>query len=1765
LLVNAGHALRALGRHGDSVALYERAHSVDNSGSGALANVTAALSLANVLGDLAGRERDAVALYERIVAEQPTHALALLKFGELLGRLERWDRAVPTLEKAVKASASARCYAALAAALVARGGSDATAAAIGVYEKACAADAKNADVRVALGQLQYEAGFLEDAVKTLEVAVQLEPSNAVTHNALGIAYQALQLHQDAVGHFTKAVELDGRLCAALANLGHVLDDMGLYQEAVAHFKRAVELDPQASWYKKLGIALVHMEKYAEAIEEFLTGVAIDAKDPTIHYNMAAAYGKQGKLNEAMMHATIATELDATFEAGQQMTKMLRPHSKPDAIEALRAKYAADIQIRVAKAQVALKRTAEERKKRDAADADRKRARAAEQESKIDADRKERDADAAAKAAKEKAKAAAKEKAKAAEKAAKAAEVDRKRKELEEQREAERARREAEAKARAEAEAKAAAKREEARKAAEAAAAAEKAAAERARKEAEAAAAEAKRLQAEAEVKARAAAEAAQEADAQRIRADAAAAAEKARREAEARAAAAEAAEKARREREEERLRAEALARRKAEQEAAEAKALAEMEALMAAEMDAAAEEELARAVQEAADDTGAHVAPAAAAAAANTTTGALASSGTATPPTADDDVDDDDDDKKDKKHRRKHTSSSSSSNKKKKDKDRTLKPSKESSPTKEHKDDKTTPTVAPAATPAKPGAENALTAVPRDAAALWQHKEPVDELLKEYKTTRQGLNQQQRRERFNKFGENRCVVAYPAKLVDKTVCLVLQEGEWVRVHPRTLVPGDVLLLQSNTWVPADVRVLTSLELALRRPGEARTLSATPDVAAGSATAAACIALQGDVVQSGWGTAMVLRGGATPSGALQEAAERIGKHDDNARHAETVDYDAATQALSDELHNVNGIDLLSKGALANLEKCSMVVAQHSAFLMDKIDFKSVFWDGEFLQAPLIKWIAARERLAALQGDGGAVAVSADTDSANSNNNNGGAGGGNDGGDDDDAAAADMDAAEAFASGRYAAALRKLKAESESAKVLFNIGVVQLRAEQYRDALASFDASLAKDKYLAIGYHERAACRLRLDDESQWPAALKDAEKALELLRTNAFVDYGQMSLNYRLARASVLANVALCRVLAEDADGAKAAASEARRALGDVSDAERAAVTKCLDEVDTAILGGDDMSDDAAALAIAMDSAVLFDTMARTDPNAGPRPSAGSSRLHSRGVFEALRRLAALCSTGERRKPKPRKVDEGGAVAAAAASDDPVEKAKRLEAELKEAKMKMMMLVGNMGKSQAKLKTEPNNAALQAEVGKSMKELAATKARVAELEQLTSGGEKRVGGSVLISLTKARKEFEADPLRGVSMYKRATEWELQNQLTFRNEWETEVMATLDTTAPKLAQFYDWFEPGARVDTPGDVVQHMSLWLEVDSGQWYLCWRGNLEVVLQLASHQLTGEKATPAELSDAKRRAVRRQFLHEPNVIAYAQKAVELDFDPATESPLRVRRFMEDQRQGSVFVGCIVLRDTLQPNVKQLVRRLIGIGVKVVLLTDRSRLAAEVSAHNLDLLDYTPESALDELDRSGKPFGLEDAGAGDALQRSAPSAALARITGSKIFRKASNTISNTIKGEVDPNNLPVRAATLQVSKALVDHSWIKAADQIVVHSAASDCAPLLQLANREKQSVCFIGDRDCVNMLEAADVGCVYARAASALTRRSDVHCGNNLFEDVVFALEATKAMKIRPDKAGGRLVAAKPEAKPEQRPEESTGKVANFFLDLTFQ
>lgn len=118
--------------------------------------------------------------------------------------------------------------------------------------------------------------------------------------------------------------------------------------------------------------------------------------------------------------------------------------------------------------------------------------------------------------------------------------------------------------------------------------------------------------------------------------------------------------------------------------------------------------------------------------------------------------------------------------------------------------------------------------------------------------------------------------------------------------------------------------------------------------------------------------------------------------------------------------------------------------------------------------------------------------------------------------------------------------------------------------------------------------------------------------------------------------------------------------------------------------------------------------------------------------------------------------------------------------------------------------------------------------------------------------------------------------------------------------------------------------------------------------------------LTGDVANREPLSEEKKRNIRKQFTHESNVLAYAQATVTLDDDthPRDMSLDDARVLMEEAMQvcfnqsffclvclnflylcekGSAFVGCVVMKDTPQPSLKTLVRRLTDVGVKVNLL------------------------------------------------------------------------------------------------------------------------------------------------------------------------------------------------------------------------------------
>ena len=178
MLVNLGNALRFQNETPASLAYYEKALAVEPQNVNALVNYANALFFVQ-------RNADALAQYKKVLALEPKHGVALLKIGEVQLANNDVDGAIKALLDATKQAPSARAYASLAEAYVASSKTD---AALKAYAEARKLEPRNAELLAALGALQYEAGFLEDATKSLEESVAINP-RAVTHNQLGIAYQ----------------------------------------------------------------------------------------------------------------------------------------------------------------------------------------------------------------------------------------------------------------------------------------------------------------------------------------------------------------------------------------------------------------------------------------------------------------------------------------------------------------------------------------------------------------------------------------------------------------------------------------------------------------------------------------------------------------------------------------------------------------------------------------------------------------------------------------------------------------------------------------------------------------------------------------------------------------------------------------------------------------------------------------------------------------------------------------------------------------------------------------------------------------------------------------------------------------------------------------------------------------------------------------------------------------------------------------------------------------------------------------------------------------------------------------------------------------------------------------------------------------------------------------------------------------------------------------------------------------------------------------
>ncbi|MXW02229.1 MAG: tetratricopeptide repeat protein [Holophagales bacterium] len=149
------------------------------------------------------------------------------------------------------------------------------------YRQAVAADATNVRAHESLATVLVRRGDPEGAIEHFGVAVRLAPENARAHLDLGVLLAELGRNDRALEHFGRAVELEPGNGEARLGLGAVLAQTGSFEEAVVELQAALRQVPESG------------------------------RTPRVHFGLAEALVRTGRLEEALPHYIRVRDLDPT--------------------------------------------------------------------------------------------------------------------------------------------------------------------------------------------------------------------------------------------------------------------------------------------------------------------------------------------------------------------------------------------------------------------------------------------------------------------------------------------------------------------------------------------------------------------------------------------------------------------------------------------------------------------------------------------------------------------------------------------------------------------------------------------------------------------------------------------------------------------------------------------------------------------------------------------------------------------------------------------------------------------------------------------------------------------------------------------------------------------------------------------------------------------------------------------------------------------------------------------------------------------------------------------------------------------------------------------------------------------------------------------------------------------------------------------------------------------------------------------------------------
>ncbi|SDH72572.1 Predicted O-linked N-acetylglucosamine transferase, SPINDLY family [Paraburkholderia steynii] len=282
-----------------------------------------------------GQLKHAIDGYREAVTLNPGYAEAHNNLGNALREDRQPDLAMRSCAQAIELRPGyAEAYNNLGNALKDLGEME---SAVKAYGKAISFRPDYADAHNNLGNVLMEQGKYEAAIDSYREAIAHDPNRALMHNSLGTLLLARGDLAGAAVSLRRSIELDAARPGVHNNLANTLRDMGEREAAAVHYRNAMQLsqaiidsyqggaaaaaplapprgaEPRMSLaeaYATLGNAWFGLYHYDEAIENYLRSVTLADDDAEVQHNLAVAYLKTTRADDALTFARKALELKA---------------------------------------------------------------------------------------------------------------------------------------------------------------------------------------------------------------------------------------------------------------------------------------------------------------------------------------------------------------------------------------------------------------------------------------------------------------------------------------------------------------------------------------------------------------------------------------------------------------------------------------------------------------------------------------------------------------------------------------------------------------------------------------------------------------------------------------------------------------------------------------------------------------------------------------------------------------------------------------------------------------------------------------------------------------------------------------------------------------------------------------------------------------------------------------------------------------------------------------------------------------------------------------------------------------------------------------------------------------------------------------------------------------------------------------------------------------------------------------------------------------